>query len=354
MSDDEEVTPILEDPRDARIKAMEATLDRSEAAAAAKNAFLSSMSHELRTPLNAILGFAQLLQRDRREPLSERHLQRVEQILRSGEHLVRLLDDILDLSRIEADALSISIEPVDLRRVLEEVVEMLDEAAHRADVRVIIAPVAGGVPPVLADRTRLTQILLNLGSNAVKYNRPRGSVTFTISRPDAQSLRVTVTDTGMGIPVEHQSTLFRPFQRAGRQYGAIPGNGLGLALAKRLAELMNARIGFSSVPQQGSEFWIDTKTCARDESSAALDGVATSATDGDDGAKSACSARIESGPTCVEHPKRMTVRRAAPGHVPDTSWTASSERLLLRPAVAPLATLWHGTSMWKGAVAVCV
>lgn len=264
MSDDKERAPTPEDPRDARIQALASALERSETAGAAKTAFLSSMSHELRTPLNAILGFAQLLQRDRREPLSKRHVERVEQILRGGEHLVRLLDDILDLSRIESNALSISSEAVDVRQVLVEVVEMLDEAAQGTNVRVTFA-VTDTAPVAWADRTRLTQILLNLGSNAVKYNRPGGSVTFTVSRPDALSLRVTVTDTGLGIPVEHQSTLFRPFQRAGREYGAIPGSGLGLALAKRLAELMNAKIGFSSVPQHGSEFWIDAPACACEE-----------------------------------------------------------------------------------------
>jgi signal transduction histidine kinase len=257
--DENAVDALREDVLVARVAALEEALARAEAASAAKSAFLSSMSHELRTPLNAILGFAQLLRRDRHEPLSPRHRERVEQILRGGEHLIRLIDDILDLSRIEANGMAISIEAVDIHGVLGEVMHMLQGAADRAEVRLVVVPPGDAIEVVSVDRTRFIQILLNLGSNAVKYNRRGGRVTFAVSRPNPRHLRVTVTDTGVGIPADRQNALFRPFQRAGQEHGSIPGTGLGLALAKRLAELMDASIGFASEPHQGSEFWIEAQ-----------------------------------------------------------------------------------------------
>src|SRR5688572_14480624 len=169
----------------------------AEAASAAKSEFLSSMSHELRTPLNAILGFAQLLARDTREPLSARHKQRVEHILKGGEHLLRLINDILDLSRIEAGGISISTEPVSVADVLDEVGKTLQPLAARQNVHVEMAPLPVGLPLVSADRTRFLQIVMNLGSNAVKYNRPSGSVRFEASVPDPSCIRVSVQDWGI-------------------------------------------------------------------------------------------------------------------------------------------------------------
>ncbi len=228
----------------------------AEAASAAKSEFLSSMSHELRTPLNAILGFAQLLRADVKQPLAERQLQRLEHVLRGGEHLLRLIDDVLDLSRIEAGRVSLSCEPVELGDVLAEVVHSIEPMATRVQIEIDAMPMPPGAPHVIADRTRLTQILMNFGSNAIKYGKSGGRVTV---RPEVLDhvLRVSVIDDGIGIPEDKRDKIFEPFQRAGQETGPIQGTGIGLTISRRLAELMRATIGFTSAVGQGSAFWID-------------------------------------------------------------------------------------------------
>ena len=229
----------------------------ADAGSAAKSEFLSSMSHELRTPLNAILGFAQLLHRDKREPPSERQRERIHQILKGGEHLLRLIDDILDLSRIEAGGVSISTEPVSTTEVLEEMKKTLGPMAARDGIEVYLETPPTAPLMVSADRTRLVQILTNYGSNAIKYNRTGGKVTFSVAALNSERVRITVTDTGVGIATEKQDKLFQPFQRAGQEMGPIEGTGIGLAISKRLAALMQGSVGFRSTAGKGSEFWVD-------------------------------------------------------------------------------------------------
>jgi PAS domain S-box-containing protein len=228
----------------------------AEDASKAKSEFLSSMSHELRTPLNSILGFAQLLQRDKKAPLNDKQQEKLKHVLSGGEHLLRLIDDILDLSRIEAGRVMVSPEPVDVASVLEDVKTALDPMAERAQIRLAVVPLPAPCV-VVADRTRFAQILINFGSNAIKYGKPGGSATLSVSRPAPGILRVSLLDDGIGIPLDKQALLFQPFQRAGQEAGPIQGTGIGLAITKRLAELMGGTVAFRSAPGAGSEFWID-------------------------------------------------------------------------------------------------
>jgi len=235
---------------------LRAAREAAEAASAAKSEFLSSMSHELRTPLNSILGFAQLLERDRKNPLVPRQIERLHHVLRGGEHLLRLIDDVLDLAKIEAGGISISLEPVGVVEVLNEVIATLEPMATRAQIRIEPAILPDLLPRAVADRTRLAQVLMNFGSNAIKYGKPGGRVRFEIT-VSPRRIRATVSDDGIGIPEDKRHKLFEPFQRAGQETGPIEGTGIGLTISKRLAELMHGAVGFASSVGAGSQFWIE-------------------------------------------------------------------------------------------------
>jgi signal transduction histidine kinase/ActR/RegA family two-component response regulator len=256
----------------------------AEAASSAKSEFLASMSHELRTPLNAILGFAQLLQRDRKTPLTDRQKDRVEHVLKGGEHLLRLIDDVLDLARIESGRVLVSLERIALAEVLSEVKETLDPIAMRADMRVSVAALPPGAENVNADRTRLKQILMNYGSNAIKYGRRGGTATFS-ARVCEGGVRISVSDDGSGIARAKQAVLFQPFQRAGQEAGPIEGTGIGLAISKRLAELMGGTVGLESTEEVGSTFWVELPAPATElaQPEVVSGALATSALNGAEG-----------------------------------------------------------------------
>ena len=227
----------------------------AEAANRAKSEFLSRMSHELRTPLNAVLGFGQLLEI---EDLPDDQRDAVEHILKAGRHLLGLINEVLDISRIEAGELQLSPEPVLAGDIIAEAVDLLRPLAGQRNVQVILDRVGACDCYVYADRQRVKQVLLNLLSNAVKYNRPRGTVALSCEQPsDPTRVSITVTDTGVGIPAERLDLLFTPFERLGAEHTTEQGTGIGLALSQKLAEAMGGTLTAVSRLGHGSTFTLE-------------------------------------------------------------------------------------------------
>jgi signal transduction histidine kinase/AmiR/NasT family two-component response regulator len=231
--------------------------EAAEQANRTKSEFLAMMSHELRTPLSAVLGFAQLLEGPHYGSLTTKQRQFVRHIVSGGKHLLELINDVLDLSKIEAGRMTVSVERVDIVPLMTSVIATLRATAQKARIDLDAGNFGTGMPAVLADRVRLAQALINLGSNAIKYNRPDGMVTFSYERLAEGKVRIAVADTGVGIPNDQQERIFEPFNRLDADQRAIEGTGIGLALTRRLVELMGGAIGVSSVVEEGSRFWID-------------------------------------------------------------------------------------------------
>ena len=225
----------------------------ADRASQAKSNFLSSMSHELRTPMNAILGFAQLMQYD--SSLSEDHQDNVKEIIRGGRHLLELINEVLDLGKIESGTLSLSLEAVALADLVEDCRRLIQPLAAESKIMLHLTVPANAA--VRADRMRLKQVLLNLLSNAVKYNRVGGDVRLALKVDAHQTMRISVTDSGIGIAPEDIAQLFDPFSRLGAQYNNIEGTGIGLTITRRLIELMEGKIGVDSQLGVGSTFWIE-------------------------------------------------------------------------------------------------
>ncbi|WP_326891815.1 PAS domain S-box protein (plasmid) [Rhizobium beringeri] len=219
----------------------------------AKSEFLSRMSHELRTPLNSVLGFAQLLEMDVTDADSR---DSVAQILRAGRHLLSLIDEVLDMARIEAGRMDLAIEPQRVTDVIDEAVSLARPLCGKQQLRIEVVEPERDLS-VLADRRRLLQVFLNLLSNAVKYNRQFGSVTVSHREIGDHTIRIEVSDTGPGIPAERVSRLFTPFDRLGAERIGQEGTGLGLALSRHLIDAMGGALGFSNRPEGGATFHVD-------------------------------------------------------------------------------------------------
>ncbi|HEY2341533.1 MAG TPA: response regulator [Chthoniobacteraceae bacterium] len=226
----------------------------AERANRAKTEFLARISHEVRTPLNAILGFAELLNDS---PLDEEGVESLEQIVRGGEHLLHIASEMMDISRIESGSLAVSLEPVQWREVVERSVDMIRPLAGKRAVRIQCDFYETEVAWISANPQRLGEVMINLVSNAVKYNRVGGAVTLTNEKAPGEMLRIKVTDTGLGIAPDKLPLLFNPFERLGAEKSQVEGSGLGLALSQRLAAVMGGRIGVESVVGAGSTFWLE-------------------------------------------------------------------------------------------------
>jgi signal transduction histidine kinase/ActR/RegA family two-component response regulator len=234
---------------------LESAKSVAEKANLAKSEFLSSMSHELRSPLNAILGFAQLMESDTPPPTASQN-ESVKQILEAGWHLLKLIDEILDLAKVESGQVPMSQEPVNLALVMAECQGMLEPMAQRRGLRMSF-PTFERPAFVLADRTRVKQVLLNLLSNAIKYNVLGGSIQVTCEPVAKGRVRATVRDTGVGLRPDQLSQLFQAFNRLGQEIGPEQGTGIGLVVAKQLVELMGGAIGVESTVGTGSSFWFE-------------------------------------------------------------------------------------------------
>lgn len=215
------------------------------------------MSHEFRTPLNAILGFGQLMESDQQEPLSENQRDSIDEIIGAGNHLLALVNEILDLSRIETGRIDLNMISVPVRDMVDECLALIKPTALDQEIVFKEISTVECNCCIHADSTRLKQVLVNLLSNAVKYNSDSGAVTVGCERVDNDRIRISVTDTGRGIAKDLQPLMFEPFERLGAEHSDIEGTGIGLAVTRRLVKLMNGTIGVRSQPGHGSTFWVE-------------------------------------------------------------------------------------------------
>ena len=239
---------------------LESAKSAAEQANLAKSDFLSSMSHELRSPLNAILGFAQLIISDSPPPTPSQTAS-IDQILQAGWHLLKLINEILDLSVIESGKVSLSTEAVSLAEVMSECQAMMEPQAQQLGIGMTF-PRFDNPFFVSADRTRLKQIVINLLSNAIKYNKEQGTVVVDCATSAPGLTRISVKDSGAGLSPEKLAQLFQPFNRLGQEAGGVAGTGIGLVVTKRLAELMGGVLGVESIAGAGSVFWCELISCA--------------------------------------------------------------------------------------------
>lgn len=257
--------------------ALRLATEEAQRASRAKDDFLSRVSHELRTPLNVVLGFGQILEMG---SLDDEEHEAVEQILKAGRHLLEIINEVLDLSRIESGRMAISPEAVELADLAADALDLIRPLATDRSIR-LTANLGTCHRHVMADRQRLKQVVLNLLSNAVKYNRDGGEVEVSCVRGQEGRLRLQVTDTGPGIPEKLLDKLFEPFERLGAEQGVIEGTGLGLALSKQLVELMDGEIGVATREGKGSTFWVELSVVEEPQDEIAAEPVVAPKRDAD-------------------------------------------------------------------------
>jgi PAS domain S-box-containing protein len=288
--------------------ALESAIAAADKANLAKSNFLSSMSHELRTPLNAILGFAQLMESDAPLPTPSQKAS-IEQILQAGWYLLELINEILDLALIESGKFSISLEPVSLDEVMLECQSMIEPQAKKRGIRMSF-PRFERPFFVNADSTRVKQILINLFSNAIKYNQPGGSVVVALTVTGTANVRISISDTGAGLSPEKLAQLFQPFNRLGQESSAEEGTGIGLVVTKRLVELMGGAIGVESTVGVGSVFWVELNAAAAPAlEEEVAPAAAVAATPAGDGASLHTLLYVEDNPANLKLVEQLIARR---------------------------------------------
>jgi PAS domain S-box-containing protein len=290
----------LEEARTAADDARQA----AEAANRAKSEFLSRMSHELRTPLNAVLGFGQMLQLD---ALDQRQGEYVDQILRGGRHLLELIDEVLDISKIEIGAVAISVEPVSVSEIAAESVRLLEPLATARQITLRSAIADEPAWHLMADQQRLRQVLVNYISNAIKYTPPGSTATISAEPVNDGWLRVAVSDNGPGIAPRLIARLFQPFERIGAEQAGIEGTGLGLAHSKALVERMGGQVGVESTVGVGSRFWLELPTV--EPAAAGLPGASEHVSVGDPTATVGSLLYIEDNPSNLRLVERALEHR---------------------------------------------